>query len=856
MEEIRGGQFGLAVAASGGSLFERIGRLMGKRTAEKERAGWMPSVIAVLLITAIVIPMGFALTNQSGEKLMDFENIVVEGINANRDKFECGVLEWSSKRIDTRYEGSRGNLSGQHELWWDGSKLATKYLRDNVYNDPEGHYNVKKEQGGNSYDGGILSREPDFRDDNWLGSYITRWRGPGSQDWLIRQDSKHENISTDWSVVDTDGVKLITLTTKNMNEKDPDYGGYGIKYYDPSKGYGLVNEEWYNAKGSLRMKHTVKLQEVIPGGWFPVKVDFKSFTITDGKVDLHQHYELDIERCSFNDTSALPKGIFELDMEKQLKYQKKLQKYLSMELAGLSNVKEAAKADKVKHGAREAIEKVIVAAMAGDFEKVREFAHPDRLPANQIADITEIAKGQNMWLMAAVADDSSAIAVSSVIHGDHDRTGPLVFKLDRVVLDGHDNWWVHDVDMETPDGAEGELVQFLKDHPEAKICLNNPDPNQQPEEANSVGAGQKSEVSDANLLAKMAAKLATIDTIIAHEHIITQQPTYSGSKIESEATLYVSSRYGVWAEGHTTKVDNRPSNDTFTGYNVNTVSPKDFFKTRGEYTSLGRSTINGREVAGIEMKSPFLVLGCDEGTCRIWIDVVTNLPVQVEGDGYSKDQKHRMSAIMYDFRWNQAIPASALEKQKRRMGKNLPVEPEYKMRTVIMPIAKKDMTSVAVLNLEDGKITNIKVASSLNEIEKVDQLYVELFKSNGDILLDDSGNVLTIRGGLLWRIDANSLEEAARPGAKSIADYIRTKDTVEETHAMFRLGGMRSKSLDPNQIVGVLTGDGYVAVTQFGAPDVSKNCEVKYILLGSVKRYNGSNDANSEAKNESSIITR
>ena len=113
------------------------------------------------------------------------------------------------------------------------------------------------------------------------------------------------------------------------------------------------------------------------------------------------------------------------------------------------------------------IEKFTVAAMAGDLEKAGGFAHPDKLPANQIADIAEIAKGQDLWIMAVVADDSSAIAVSSVIRGDHGRIGPLVFSLDRAAPNGHDNWRVHDIDMETPDGAEGELKQFLEDHPEA-----------------------------------------------------------------------------------------------------------------------------------------------------------------------------------------------------------------------------------------------------------------------------------------------------------------------------------------------------------------------------------------------------
>jgi len=126
------------------------------------------------------------------------------------------------------------------------------------------------------------------------------------------------------------------------------------------------------------------------------------------------------------------------------------------------------KADKVKRGAREAIEKFVAAATAGDIEKAGEFAHPRRLPASQIADITEIAKGQNLRIMAVVADDFSAMAVSSVIQGERGRMGPLVFSLDREVLDGRDNWWVHDIDMETPDSAEVELKRFLQKHPKAQ----------------------------------------------------------------------------------------------------------------------------------------------------------------------------------------------------------------------------------------------------------------------------------------------------------------------------------------------------------------------------------------------------
>ncbi len=450
----------------------RVRHILGLTPTQRNCPFWLAGVITVLFLAALVIPTTLALTNPSDEKLMDLENVVVEGIRTNRAKFKCGYLAWSSKHINNYFADSNRPATerpGQYELWWDGNKkIATKYVRDQVIKDPEGRYRVEKQQGGTSYDGGVLSRKPDFHRDNWLGPEVTRWRGLGSQDWLIREMSKLENSSRDWSVVDSNGVKLIRVISRNMNETNLDYGAYSIRDYDPSKGYGLVNQEWYNPDGSARLKHTVRMLEVISGGWFPVEVDSKSFTITDGRVGAHNYYALDIERCSFNDRSVLPKGIFKLGLEKQLKYQEKLQKYLAMELEGLSRVKEIDKIDKVKRGAREAIEMFIAAALEGDLEKAGEFAHPNRLPANQIVDLNEIAKGQNLWIMAVVADDFSAIVVSSVIQGDHDRIGPFVFLLDRAPHDGRDNWWVHDIDIDTPDGAEGELKQFLEKHPKAQ----------------------------------------------------------------------------------------------------------------------------------------------------------------------------------------------------------------------------------------------------------------------------------------------------------------------------------------------------------------------------------------------------
>ena len=62
MEEVRTSQLGLAIAASGGSLFDRIRRLLGKDPANEGRINWLPSVIAVL-IGALLIPTALALSN-------------------------------------------------------------------------------------------------------------------------------------------------------------------------------------------------------------------------------------------------------------------------------------------------------------------------------------------------------------------------------------------------------------------------------------------------------------------------------------------------------------------------------------------------------------------------------------------------------------------------------------------------------------------------------------------------------------------------------------------------------------------------------------------------------------------------
>jgi beta-lactamase regulating signal transducer with metallopeptidase domain/type II secretory pathway component GspD/PulD (secretin) len=65
MEEIRARRNELAVAATGGSLFSRIRRLVNKESNHGSRAGWIPFVITILLIAIIVVPTTIALTAKS-----------------------------------------------------------------------------------------------------------------------------------------------------------------------------------------------------------------------------------------------------------------------------------------------------------------------------------------------------------------------------------------------------------------------------------------------------------------------------------------------------------------------------------------------------------------------------------------------------------------------------------------------------------------------------------------------------------------------------------------------------------------------------------------------------------------------
>ena len=78
MEEIRAGRSELAMAASGGNLLRRIGRLLGKDSSQRTFS-WIPAVIVISLLVALIISTTLALT--TNEKYPTAELITNKSVN-------------------------------------------------------------------------------------------------------------------------------------------------------------------------------------------------------------------------------------------------------------------------------------------------------------------------------------------------------------------------------------------------------------------------------------------------------------------------------------------------------------------------------------------------------------------------------------------------------------------------------------------------------------------------------------------------------------------------------------------------------------------------------------------------------
>ncbi|MCK4887859.1 MAG: M56 family metallopeptidase [Planctomycetes bacterium] len=126
MEEVRSG-YKLAVAGSGGSLFDRAKRLLTKDADISSEKSLLTSVVAMLLIMALLIPTVWAL---SSEKLEDGEEITTQQLQQlvedffkhnYRDITARKTIEWGEPAVD-----AEGNMSIRYKYEatiWNKDKI-------------------------------------------------------------------------------------------------------------------------------------------------------------------------------------------------------------------------------------------------------------------------------------------------------------------------------------------------------------------------------------------------------------------------------------------------------------------------------------------------------------------------------------------------------------------------------------------------------------------------------------------------------------------------------------------------------------------------------------------------------------
>ncbi|MHC4474968.1 MAG: anti-sigma factor family protein [Planctomycetota bacterium] len=93
-------------------------------------------------------------------------------------------------------------------------------------------------------------------------------------------------------------------------------------------------------------------------------------------------------------------------------------------------------------------------------------------------------------------------------------------------------------------------------------------------------------------------------------------------------------------------------------------NPREFLKLflSVDHKGLGRKTIDGIEVEGIEVDSPKVGGGMfEEAIGRLWVDVETELPVLMEVEGVAAGGEVQSKMVMDEFRWDEKLEAGFFE---------------------------------------------------------------------------------------------------------------------------------------------------------------------------------------------------
>jgi beta-lactamase regulating signal transducer with metallopeptidase domain len=295
-EEIQAGQPELAVAANEGDLFRRICRLLGKDSGDSNWAGWIPSVVTMLLIAAIVMPTTFGLTARKEtehsakfllQMMMEYRSKVrnlqyVAEENTREDLAARKVVVENQIEI-MREKGAPERLLERIKEAWSRLSAFRYQILECTVDDAE---RVKIVQSGGTYDSaGKKVPSPD--------KHIWAWDGVVATDFSQRSGSLGQATLKDAPQVVTrlghpwrtfTGTLCLFLEKaitagRQVSVDELKDGSYRIAFdyktsqivavIDPSKGYTCaLQENYYN--GQLTRRYAPIYEKIAGDIWFPV----------------------------------------------------------------------------------------------------------------------------------------------------------------------------------------------------------------------------------------------------------------------------------------------------------------------------------------------------------------------------------------------------------------------------------------------------------------------------------------------------------------------------------------------------------------------------------------------------------
>ncbi|MCF7972940.1 MAG: hypothetical protein K9N55_03910 [Phycisphaerae bacterium] len=168
----------------------------------------------------------------------------------------------------------------------------------------------------------------------------------------------------------------------------------------------------------------------------------------------------------------------------------------------------------------------------------------------------------------------------------------------------------------------------------------------------------------------------------------------------------------------------------------------------GQYTKLGRDTINGVEVEGIETDNPrFGATLFEEGKARLWVATDTELPVLIELEGTAAGGTVQISLTLDSFDWNPGLLAEDFEPV---------IPPDY---TLMAEVDLSGSVEAVIKGLRGfSVITQGRYPASLDLMttaKEISEAFAELRQSQGKApeeppTQEEMENILTIQGACLF----------------------------------------------------------------------------------------------------------